>query len=108
MVQPPENWAYLEGIAEAVRPSDTNPDLAVVDIAVEEVSADPDERLRNLFGEAAGTVVPVLVPRNAIEELEIAPGMRMRCRARKASPFHVFADPDAVTVLGRPHSQGQI
>lgn len=99
MVQAVENWAFLEGVVQGMRPSGTRPDLEVVDLAVDRVEA--DEPFPTLFQEEIGSVVGVVLPQRTIEQLAISPGVRLRCRARKASPFHIFADPNAVTVLER-------
>jgi hypothetical protein len=100
MVQAVENWAFLEGVVQGMRPSGTRADLDVVDLAVDRVEA--DEPFPTLFQEEIGSVVGVVLPQRTIEQLAISPGVRLRCRARKASPFHIFADPNAVTVLERP------
>ena len=99
MVQVVDNWAFVEGTVEGVQPSDTHADFAVIDLEVERVDA--DEPFPNLLPEATGTKLGVAVPNRTIEALGISPGVRLRCRARKASPFQVFADPTAVTVLER-------
>ena len=105
VVQVVENWAFLEGTVEGVQPSDTHAGFAVIGLDVERVDA--DEPFPNLFPEATGTVVGVAVPNRTIEELRISPGGRLRCRARKASPFQVFADPTAVTMLERRRTDAE-
>ena len=105
MIQVVENWAFLEGTVDGVQPSGTHADFAVIDLEVERVDA--DEPFPNLFPEATGTVVGVAVPNRTIEELGISPRVRLRCRARKASPFQVFADPTAVTVLERRRTDAE-
>lgn len=97
MVQVIENWAILEGSVEVIRPSEVRDDLAAVDVAVGRI--EPFGDFPNLFPDAEGTVVTVTMPKEVIRDRRINVGSRLRCRARRASPFTVFAKPDEVSVL---------
>lgn len=97
MVQVIENWAILEGSVEVIRPSEVRDDLAAVDVAVGRI--EPFGDFPNLFPDAEGTVVTVTMPKEVIRDRRINVGSRLRCLARRASPFTVFAKPDEVSVL---------
>lgn len=96
MVPPAANWAFLEGVVQAVRPG--GGDDLVVDLFVDRV--DPDPPYPNFFGEELQTAVAVLIPERTVRELDIRPGVRVRCRAKKGLPFAaVVADRTNVSVL---------
>ena len=100
MVQALENWAILEGTVQSVRPSDVRADLDAVELAVDRVA--PLDPYPNLLAEAQGAAVAVIIPRAVVRAQSIEAGVRIRCRARRASPFAIFASPDDLTVLSRP------
>jgi hypothetical protein len=97
MVQVVENWASLEGTVRSTRPSQLGPDYVEVDLAVERV--EPVEGFRNLFPEAENTVISVTFPGDIVEKLGLRAGDRIRCQARKASPFAAFAKADEVRIV---------
>ena len=106
MVQVIENWAYLEGVVQAVRSSGVRDDLVAVDLVVDRIEA--DARFPNLFGEELQSAVSVVIPETTVRQLDVRPGVRLRCRARKASPFAVFADPTDVAVVGTSAPDGGV
>ncbi len=106
MVQVIENWAFLEGVVQTVGSSGVRDDLVTVDLVVDRI--EPDEKFPNLFGEELQSSVSVVIPEKTVRQLDVRPGVRLRCRVRKASPFAVFADATDVTVVGTSAPDGGV
>jgi hypothetical protein len=60
-----------------------------VDLLVDGVEG--DETFPNLFEGDVGTTVSVVIPETTVQNLGVRSGVRLRCRARKSSPFTAFA-----------------
>jgi hypothetical protein len=88
MVQVIENRADIEGRVLAVAAEQTRPDHKVATIEVDTVK--PVEGYANLFANAPGTQVTVIVPAERAGALEV--GSAVRCRIRRGGPTSVFAD----------------
>jgi hypothetical protein len=90
-VQMIENWAVLEGEVQAVAPAPEMPGFDVVELVVHAVRDVPG--YRNLFAKSAGETLRVHVPHESAIARGLAPGVRVTCRVRKASPSAVFVNP---------------
>jgi low affinity Fe/Cu permease len=88
MVQVIENRTDIAGRVQAMREDPERPDHRVVTIEVH--SAAPVEGSANMFANAAGTRIEVLV--SADQSRALAPGKNVRCRIRRSGPATVFAD----------------
>lgn len=89
MVRAIENWADLGGTVREIRPRQGVPGMSEVVLAVEE--ARDVEGYPNLLTEAPGQELVVSVDTDSLGE--IGPGTRVRCRAQRADPRTVVADP---------------
>lgn len=89
MVRAVENWAELRGTVRAIRPRPGVPRMSEVVLAVDE--ARDVEGYPNLLAEAPGQELAVNVDTESLGDVE--PGARVRCRAQRADPRTVVADP---------------
>lgn len=88
MVQVIENRAEFEGRLMVLRNDETRPGHKLATIDVRTVR--PVDTYPNMFAEAAGTRVDVVVPDAAAGSLRV--GGNIRCRVRRTGPATVFAE----------------
>lgn len=88
MVQVVENRADIEGVVVSVRPDDARPGGHLATLSVSTVV--PVEGYSNLFAEAAGKTLDVILPESAGKPSNV--GSRIRCRIRRTGPLSVFVD----------------
>lgn len=88
MVQVIENRAEIEGRVLAVTPDPTRPDYHVVTVDVS--AAAPVENYPNLFANAQGKRLEIVLPAVLTKTLRI--GATVRCRIRRAGPTTVMGD----------------
>ena len=94
MVQAIENWACLSGtvIQTSPDPSRANHSLVVLEVStVQDVEGYP-----NLFAEAAGTRVTILVPEDVVARVGVERDVKIECRVSRRSPRAVVAHRDEV------------
>jgi hypothetical protein len=88
MVQVVENRADIAGRVQSVRADPERPGYRLMTIEVHTVA--PVEGSVNMFANAAGTRLDILVP--ADQAQAAAPGKTVRCRIRRSGPATVFGD----------------
>lgn len=87
MVQVVENRADIEGRLVAVRDDGTRPGHQIVTVDV--TQAHPVESYPNLFADAAGSCLELVVRAGNVRA---SAGETVRCRVRRAGPTTIFAD----------------
>jgi len=95
MVRAVENWAELRGTVREIRPRPGVPRMHDVVLAVDE--ARDVEGYPNLLTEAVGQDLVVSVDSASLGDLEA--GAKVRCRAQRADPRTVVADPEGPAKL---------
>lgn len=95
-VQMIENWSEIEGTVRSIRPENELEGFSAVAIEVQE--ARPVEGFAHLLEGAEGSELEVLFPDEVIAEQDIAAGVRIVVRARKAGLERVFAHREHVRV----------
>ena len=88
MVQVVENRADIDGRVVAVKSDGARPDHRVVTIDVG--AAIPVEGYPNLFANALGKQLDIVLPKELAEPLPVGTGVR--CRIRLAGPATVFGE----------------
>lgn len=93
MVRAIENWAELGGTVREIKPREGVAQMSDVVLAVE--AAEDVEGYPNLLTDAPGRELAVSVETEKLGG--IAPGARVRCRARRADLHTVVAHPDGLS-----------
>jgi hypothetical protein len=88
MVQVIENRTDIDGRVVAVKSDAARPDHRIVTIDVG--AAIPVEGYPNLFANALGKQLDIVLPKELAEPLQV--GAAVRCRIRRAGPTTVFGD----------------
>ena len=96
MVRAIENWTDLSGAVEQVGPAPGRDGF--VRAAIRVTGALEVEGSPNLFADAVGEVVEVLVPATTAEVVGLRAGAAVSCRVRRADATTTFSHPDVVTV----------
>ena len=96
MVRAIENWTDLSGAVEHVGPA---PDRdGFVRAAIRVTGAHDVAGSPNLFSDAVGEVVEVLVPVASAEVAGLRAGAAVSCRVRRADATTTFSHPDVLAV----------
>ena len=103
MVSIIENWSDVKGTVLSTRQSIAQKRFYEVEVAVENVI--DVQSYANLLKEVTGKVVTVFIHQDLVERLEIAEGIRITCRVRRAAKRtqagpveRIYAHPDFVFV----------
>ena len=105
MVRAIENWTDLSGAVEAVGPAPGRDGF--VRAAIRVTGALDVEGSPNLFSDAVGEVVEVLVPASTAEVAGLRAGAAVACRVRRADATTTFSHPDVLAVDdGGPTPEG--
>jgi hypothetical protein len=101
-VQIAENWSRIRGRVEAWQPPRKAGDSGTLTIAVdgvEDVVSHDGSRHRNLFADAKGKTVHVIVPASAAQHVDAEKGSTAVVEVRRGqSPERVFAHPERITL----------
>jgi hypothetical protein len=100
-----ENWAFIQGLVQAVSESQDLAGFDLVDVLVENVEpveGYPD-LIRTYLDEEDEPRLPVLMPAELVVEYAIETGVLLECRVRRAGLDRVFVHREYVTVH-RPSS----
>lgn len=95
-VQVIENWARLSGTIKQIERQSHVENWWTIYLEV--VSVEPVPNFPSLFGSDMGNVICLIIPARVVEQLNLAVGQRLSCRARKTGPGISFAQPETITV----------
>jgi hypothetical protein len=99
MVQAAENWADLEGVVQDVTPDPSRPGWVMASVDVR--SASPVEGYPNMLAKSVGSLIRLAILAREANGT-VAPGVRIRARARLAAPRLAFARPGALDTTPPP------
>jgi hypothetical protein len=95
-----ENWAHVQGTVVGVRDVADPSGFLEVSLQVAAVGSVPGTR--NMFSQAPGEVIKVLMPASMIESLGVRDGSRVAADVRRADLHRSFVHPERVEVEPGP------
>jgi|GEM_PF-1518463 len=95
-VQMVENWSFIRGIVDNCMDEPDLPEFVGVIVMVEAV--DPVDSYPNLLSQAAGSELPVLFPKQLVENLNLQVGDCICCRVRRAGLQRIFVHREHIEV----------
>ena len=90
-----ENWSDIVGELKEHYPSKEAEGFITFKIRVKDVK--PVKGFRNLLEEAAGKTIEVNVPKDVANSLDLAPGIDVSCRVRRAGVKKIFVHPEIIS-----------
>jgi hypothetical protein len=95
-----ENWARVQGTVVGVR--DVSDPSGFLEVSLELAAIGSVPGTRNMFSQAPGEVIQVLMPASMIESLGVRDGSRVAADIRRADLHRSFVHPERVEVEPDP------
>jgi hypothetical protein len=90
-----ENWSDIVGELKEYYPSKDNERFVTLKSHVKDVK--PVKGFRNLLEEAVGKTIEVNIPRDVANTLDLAAGLKVSCRVRRAGVKKIFVHPEIIS-----------